>query len=145
MGKILGLDVGDKRIGVAICDHSVKIAQPHSSISRDAPILELVDLAFQNQVDLIIVGLPLELDGSVGEQAKKVKNFMKKLNRAILSKNLDCKVLQWDERFSSVQADEILQGSGLLNSDRSAARDRIAATIILQSYLEYSNSNAAKV
>lgn len=145
MGKTLGLDVGDKRIGVAICEHSRIIAQPHSSISRDAPILNIVLLIEQNDVTLIIVGLPLELDGSVGEQAKKVKNFMKKLNRAILSKNIVCEIKEWDERFSSVQAEEILKGSGLLNSDRSAARDRIAATIILQSYLEYSINSSAKV
>lgn len=140
MKKILALDVGDKRTGVAISDGSRKIAQALTSIQREAPLTELARLIEDNNVDLIIVGLPLEQDGSVGEQAKKVKNFMKKLNRVILSGNLACELKTWDERFTSIQAEEILKGSGLENKERSKARDRIAATIILQSYLEFINN-----
>ncbi len=137
MKKILALDVGDKRTGVAISDGSRKIALALTSISRESPLAEIATIIEENNIDLIIIGLPLEQDGSVGEQARKVKNFMKKLNRVILGRNLSCELRPWDERFTSVQAEEILKGSGLHNKERSKARDRIAATIILQSYLEY--------
>lgn len=140
MKKILALDVGDKRIGVAISDASRKIARPLTSLMREAPIIEIALIAEAQNIDLIIVGLPLEQEGRVGEQAKKVKNFMKRLNRAILGRNLSCEIKSWDERFTSVQAEQILRGSGLENAERSMARDRIAATIILQSYLEFINN-----
>ena len=138
MSRILALDVGDKRIGVALTDPLKIIASPHCSIDRDkeSAYLKILKLAQEHQCELIIVGMPIELSGKAGEQAKKTKNFIKKLNKTLKENCHNCEIKQWDERFSSVEAERSLIGSKLLNKDRANARDRASASLILQSYLE---------
>ena len=139
----MALDVGDKRIGVALTDPLKIIASPHCSIDRDkeSAYLKIFKIAQEYQCELIIVGMPVELSGKVGPQAKKTKNFIKKLNKSLKEKNYNCEIKQWDERFSSVEAERSLIGSKLLNKDRANARDRASASLILQSYLEYSKQS----
>ncbi len=143
MNRILALDVGDKRVGVALTDPLKIIASPHSSIDRDkeSAYLKVLKLAQEYQCELIIVGMPVELSGEVGNQAKKTKNFIKKLNKAFRENNFECEVKTWDERFSSVEADRALIGSKLLNKERAKARDRASASLILQSYLEFTKND----
>ena len=88
--------------------------------------------------------MPIELSGEFGQQAKKTKNFIKKLGKTLRENNQNCEIKQWDERFSSIEAERSLIGSKLLNKDRANARDRAAASLILQSYLESIKDKAKK-
>ena len=135
----MALDVGDKRIGVALTDPLKIIASPHCSIDRDkeSAYLKIFKIAQDYHCELIIVGMPIELSGKEGSQAKKTKNFIKKLKKAFNQNNYTCEIKHWDERFSSVEAERSLIGSKLLNKDRANARDRASASLILQSYLEF--------
>ena len=137
--RIIGLDVGDARIGVAISDPLGMFAQPFDTFERDKQIFgNISQLVESQQVELIVVGLPYELDGSIGPQAEKVKKFaaqlQNSLNRQISEKSIE--VIFWDERLTSVQAESSVIGSKLKNEQRSAMVDKVAASIILQSYMD---------
>jgi putative Holliday junction resolvase len=139
LNRILALDVGDARIGVALSDPLGNFAQPWSSVenSGKAAHKEIVRLIRENQVQTVVCGLPIELDGGEGPQAEKVRKFGTKLEN-IFKSNKDlhhCSLLYWDERFTSTAADRVLIGSKLKNADRRAARDRVSAALILESYL----------
>ena len=137
--RSMALDVGDARIGIALSDPMGILAQPHSTIENTgaAALKRIMTIAEQEQVDTIVIGLPLELDGSVGDQARKVQalhaRLLELLKRRPPLKGV--KSLLWDERLTTVQAERVLEGSGLKNRARRAALDRVSAAIILDSYL----------
>lgn len=137
--RIVALDVGDARIGVALSDPLGMFAQPLCTIAnkQHSVISELLEVLKQNEVGSVVLGLPYELDGSIGEQGKKVEAFQRRLEKALLKNEQlsEIKTFIWDERFTSAQADRVLLGSGLKNSERSAASDRVAAALILESFL----------
>ena len=129
---ILGLDVGEKRIGVALADGLLAI--PLTVIDRageEADLERVLALAEEHGVKRIVVGLPRSLDGSIGRQAERVLSFS-----SALSESTDVPVDTWDERLSTVSAERLLLGAGVKRDKRRARRDAMAAAIILQSYLD---------
>ena len=134
MSIILGLDIGDVRTGVAISDELGIAAHPLRTIrrrSRKAVLAELQELVTAHNVERIVVGLPLQLDGETGTQAKKVKQFAEKLKQQV---NLP--IVFWDESFTTVEAAQILRGSKKRRKKRKQVIDQVAAVLILEGYLE---------
>jgi len=132
--RSLGLDIGDKRIGVALSDPQGILATPLTIIERrdePADIAAIVNIANQNQVGRIIVGLPLSMDGSFSEQTEKVKAFTQKL-----SEHTEIPVEFRDERLSTVSAQRLMQP--LRKTNKKTRHDAVAAALILQSYLDES-------
>lgn len=137
-GRILALDVGDKRIGIAVSDETHLIATPHSVYTRvgyrpDAQHIQ--NLCRQLQADLIVCGLPRNMDGSVGFQAEKVRAFAEKLTEAGLT------VVFQDERLSTVSAHQALIEGGMHREQRKGTVDKVAAAVILQQYLDAQRAN----
>lgn len=129
--RTLGLDVGDKRIGVALSDPQGILASPLTIISchnEIADIEAVASIISQHQVERVIVGLPRSLNGSLGKQVEKVKAFVNSL-----SSQVKIPIEFRDERLSSVSARRLLQDIG---QKRVRHDDAIAAAIILQTYLD---------
>jgi len=132
--RILGLDVGSKRIGVAVSDPDGILAVPLVVIeygAEDSVYDRIFDLVEQHSVGLIVVGMPRSLDGNLGNQAERVKGFI-----STLSKRTGLPIETWDERFSTVSARKMMQEAGTKRSRRKKHIDELAATIILQGYLD---------
>jgi putative Holliday junction resolvase len=130
----MGLDVGDRRIGIALSDESALIASPRETLERKGnkkDIAHLLDLARREDVSEIVVGLPLSLDGSSGPQAEKVGRFVEALRSST-----SLPVTTWDERLTTVSAERLLVEADLSRSRRRGTVDRVAAALILQSYLD---------
>ena len=129
---ILGLDVGDKRIGVALADGLLAI--PLTVLNRageESDMEKLLALAREHGAERIVVGLPLSMNGNIGRQAEKVLAFSRALAR-----HVDIPVDTWDERLSTVSAERLLLNSGMKREKRKGKRDAMAAAIILQAYLD---------
>ncbi len=132
--RILGLDIGDRRIGVAVSDPTGLLARPLVIIPRKgeaADVAAVVRLVAEHQAGKVLAGLPLSLDGSLGPQAAKVKAFLDKLAPA-----LPVPLETWDERFSTTTAHELRLAAGVKKKKRQAPDDAAAAAVILQSYLD---------
>ena len=132
--RILGLDIGDSRIGVAISDPIEIIAIPLTVITRDddnAALSAIIQLVGQYDVKRIVVGLPYSLDGSLGRQASKVKDFVDKL-----SQSTSAGIELWDERLSTVAVERLLRGAGNKKARERSRLDAAAAAFILQGYLD---------
>jgi putative holliday junction resolvase len=135
MKRILGLDVGDKTLGVAVSDELGWTAQGVTVHRRS---LLAADLAFLRatcslyEVSAIVVGLPKNMDGSLGSQAQKTLAFIEHLRRASA-----VPVIAWDERLTTRAAERALLETAMSRRRRKEVRDRIAAQLILQSYLEW--------
>ena len=137
----MGLDVGDAHIGIALSDPLNSFALPHTTLDRkrsQTVIEDILAIAIEQQIGTIVVGLPYELNGTIGPQAQKVKTFFSSLAKAIAktSSLAHINALLFDERFSSTSADRVLIGSGLKDKQRRKARDQIAAALIVEGYLE---------
>ena len=133
MGRILALDVGDRRIGVAVSDEMHLIATPHSVYTRVgyAPDVKHVQqLCAELGADRIVCGLPRNMDGSEGSQAEKVRAFAEKLAESGLTVEFQ------DERLSTVSAHQALIEGGMRRDQRKGTVDKVAAAVILQSYLD---------
>ena len=128
--RILGLDVGEKRIGVAVSDSLGYIAQGISVIKRENTE-ELKKIVSDYDIEKIVVGLPKNMDGSIGEQAKKALAFIEDLKREI-----DLPVLAWDERLTTKEAEGVLLKADLSRAKRKKVIDKLAAALILQGYLD---------
>jgi putative holliday junction resolvase len=137
--KMLSLDVGDVRIGLAKSDELNMFAHPLCSIERKggAEISAIADIIQHERTHSVVVGLPLELNGNAGPQAEKVRKFIRQLQGELGRRGVhrDVKIIEWDERLTSRQAERVVAGSGLKNNKRREALDRISATLILESYL----------
>jgi putative Holliday junction resolvase len=134
MSIILGLDIGDARTGVAISDELGIAAHPLCTIhrkSRKAVLAELQELVTAHKVERIVVGLPLQLDGETGTQARKVKRFAERLEQQV---NLP--IVFWDESFTTFEAAQILRGTKKRRKKRKQVIDQVAAVLILEGYLE---------
>ena len=132
--RVMALDVGDKRIGVAISDALLLTAQPRPTLRRkdirtDIEALRL--LAQVNEVDKIVVGQPLHMSGHESPQSKKIARFAEQLHTV-----LDVPIVFWDERLTSFAAEQHLEELGLNWRQRRQHVDKIAAMIILQNYLD---------
>jgi putative pre-16S rRNA nuclease len=132
--RILALDHGTKRIGVAVSDETKTIAQPLEYIPAEpfAGFLERVkQLIREREIELILVGLPRNMDGSYGPAAQKVEVFAAALKTAIT-----VPIKLWDERLTSSQANRILIQGKVRRDKRKEKVDKMAAAILLQSYLD---------
>ena len=132
-GRLVGLDVGDKRIGIAVSDEMQWIASPHSVYTRVGwgPDVKHIQKIYADTAAVgIVCGLPKNMDGSVGFQAEKVMAFAEKLKEAGLPVKFQ------DERLSTVSAHQALIEGGMRREDRKGTVDKVAAAVILQSYLD---------
>ena len=133
-GRVMALDVGGRRIGVALSDTRRVIASPLTTLRaepRARALAELAKLVRDYEVTDVVVGLPLTLSGEVGPQAKLVQAFADELASAIAAP-----VHQFDERLTSVAAERMMLDLGLRPEQRKARIDEVAASIILQDYLD---------
>ncbi len=132
--RILALDHGSKRVGVAVSDELKIIAQPVEYIPAE-PFEKLVgrlkELLREKQVELVLVGMPRNMDGSYGPAALKIREFV-----AELQKQIEPPIKLWDERLTSAQANRILIQGNVRRDKRKEKVDKMAAAILLQSYLD---------
>ncbi len=134
--RIVCLDIGDVRIGVAVSDPSGIIASPVEVIRRvgwGPDVRKIKAICDRFQTDRILSGLPLNMDGTEGFQAQKVRDFCRQLENAGL------RVIFQDERLSTVTAEDALLEGGLSRSGRKQVVDKVAASVILQQWLETHN------
>jgi putative Holliday junction resolvase len=133
MTRIVALDPGTRRIGVAVSDPLGITAQPHGTLEASAPDLDeqLRALATEVGAELIVVGLPLGLNGTEGRAARDARVFALRVGEAT-----GLPVELHDERLTTVTAERVLLEAGLRRERRRAARDRVAAAVLLQSYLD---------
>jgi putative Holliday junction resolvase len=133
-GRLLGLDIGDKRIGMAVSDEIGITAQPLGTLTRsrlETDIATLIRTARENEVAAIVAGMPVKLDGSPSPQTRKVESFV-----AELRKHSDVPVHTWDERFTTTSAEASLIEANMRRKSRRAVIDTVAAQIMLQHYLD---------
>lgn len=137
--RVLGLDVGDRRIGIAVSDPTGLIASPHGIIHRTAERSDheaISALVLDLGIEMIVIGLPKTLQGDIGYQAQRVLRFGERL-----AERVAVPVAYWDERHSTVDAEEIARSSRRSRARRqSGAVDDIAAAVILQFYLDSNRS-----
>ncbi|MCH8826894.1 MAG: Holliday junction resolvase RuvX [Chloroflexi bacterium] len=132
--RLLALDVGDRRIGVAMSDPDGILASPLTTIERqakDSSLEQILRIAEENDVAEIIVGIPYLMSGRVGPQARITMDYVDKL-----AQRTDLPIQRVDERLSSVQAERMLRQSGVRPSENKGKIDAAAAAILLQSYLD---------
>lgn len=140
--KILGIDYGDARTGVAVCDKSELLASPVAVVSEwsfDKCAQKVAELASENGAELIVVGLPKNMNGSFGERAQKCTDFGERLRTLT-----GLEIVMWDERNTTVSAHGYLNETNTRGKKRKAVVDAVAAVIILESYLAYRKNTAAK-
>ena len=132
--RLFGLDLGSKTIGVAVSDGGLSIATPYHTIRRTkftADVAELTRLVSREHVCALVLGLPLNMDGSEGPRAQSTRAFVRNM-----AGKLDLPVLLWDERLSSVAAEESMIEAGVKRDKRARHIDAVAAAIILQGALD---------
>jgi putative Holliday junction resolvase len=140
-GRVLGLDLGDVRIGVAISDDARRLAVPLGTVQVGRPPGELKAIAAlvaEHGVTLVVLGLPLSLDGSHGPRANHAEAFAENLRMV-----LHVPVAMQDERFTTVEAERGLRGAGLKGPERRSVVDAEAARIALQAWLDALRSDAS--
>jgi putative Holliday junction resolvase len=134
MGRVMGLDVGDRRIGVALSDGLGLTAQRLSLITRTGlarDVATVAALATEHQTDAVVVGLPLTMAGEVGDQARKVTVFIDALKPKVA-----CPVVTMDERLTTVQGQRAMLETDTSRRRRKELVDQVAAQLILQAYLD---------
>ena len=140
--RLLGLDIGEVRIGVAVCDSleiaafPVGLVRRVGSLQRD--VAAVAALAVEQEAEGIVVGLPLSLNGEVGPQAQRTQGFAK-----ALANILPVPLVFWDESLTSVEAEKILIAQGMSRAKRREKIDQTAAALILESYLQHRRATNA--
>lgn len=132
--RVLAIDHGTKRIGLALSDELKTIAQPSGfvpAVPLDKFFDQLQQLIREKEVELILVGMPRNMDGTYGPAAQRVQDFV-----TLLRGKVSVPIRTWDERLTSAQANRMLIASGTRRADRKQKTDATAAAILLQSYLD---------
>lgn len=133
--RIMGIDFGDSRIGIAVSDPLGWTAQGLETISwkgsMENPAVRIMQLAQQYQVEKFVVGLPKNMNGTIGPSGEKAMAFGE-----LLSSMTGIEVIQWDERLTTVAANRVMHEVGMKTSKKKGSVDRIAAVFILQGYLD---------
>lgn len=140
-GRLLGIDVGNVRIGLAVCDSDRVMASPHDQYVRRSPEKDteyFARLVRDEQIVGLVVGLPINMDGTEGPQAVAYRKY-----GDWLAGQLGLSVTYWDERLTSHAAQGILLDAGLSRQKRKERLDKLAATLILQAYLDSNTSEGA--
>lgn len=133
-GRVMALDVGGRRIGVALSDTLRILASPLTTLDarpRAVALARISGLVAKHEVKVLVVGLPLTLSGEIGPQARLVQEFIEELRRLVVVPIYEC-----DERLTSVEAERMMADAGVKPAERRARIDELAATIILRDYLE---------
>ena len=136
--RLIGLDLGTKRIGIAICDDKRKIASPYKTIeykNMDYLVNELKNIIKDNNIFAVIIGNPINMDGSFGKSAQSINDKAK-----VIEKELDLIIAMWDERLSTSGAFNISSNLDINFSKRKKNIDEKAAAFILQGALDYLNN-----
>lgn len=131
--RIMALDLGDTRIGIALSDALKIIANGYETYTRkknDDDFKYIADLIKEKEVDTVVLGLPVNMDGTLGDRADKTKQFAEKLKEYF-----DVKIVYQDERLTTVSAERALLEADMRRDKRKQVIDMVAATIILQSYM----------
>jgi putative Holliday junction resolvase len=137
--RILSLDVGEKRIGMALSDALGIIAQQLDTLTRkneESDFKLIKDILKEKEVAEIVVGFPLNMDGTAGPKAEEINRFVEKLRR-----QCDIPVKLWDERLTTRQADRLLREADVSRRKRKKLDDKLAAQLILQSYMDSVTAN----
>jgi len=130
--RVLGIDHGDVRIGIAMSDETAFLASPLTTVQNGkAAVGEILALVVEYNVETIVVGLPRNMNGSYGPATEKVRTFI-----STLSEKTDVPIVEWDERLSTVSAHNDLREAGLDGRKHKQVVDKVAARIILQNYLD---------
>lgn len=133
--RALGLDLGSKRIGVALSDSEGRLALPyevlHRSGDRDRDHRRIVEMVAETEAEVVVVGLPLSLDGGIGPMARRYMAEARRLRAA-----LEVPVETYDERLTTVTAERALRETDLPGRARREVVDQVAASVMLQSWLE---------
>ncbi|MFH0799678.1 MAG: Holliday junction resolvase RuvX [Pseudomonadota bacterium] len=145
--RILCLDIGTKRIGVAVSDPLGWTAQPVSVFKRRGGVRDLeaiASLCRKLAAEHIVIGIPLNEEGGVGVQAAKVKAFAERVEAHLKSSGIEVLVEMWDERYSTAIAEERLIGANVSRARRKEVIDKMAAVAILEDYLRAHEAPAAE-
>ncbi len=140
--KIFAVDYGDARTGLAHCDVYESIASPVGTVfewNRDKCLAKVADIIKKDGAQLIVVGLPVNMDGTQGERAQKCRDFAEKLTELT-----GIETVMWDERVTTVQAIGILNETNVRGKKRKEVIDTVAATLILESYMNYRKKKSAE-
>ena len=140
MSRVLAVDYGTKRIGLAVSDESGTLASPLEVVTprmAKDPVAYVAQKARQLGCDTIVVGMPYALDGSMSPMTRRAEAFARKLKDAF-----DGEIVRIDERFTSKEAEGVLLAHDMSRADRKKVVDKVAATIILQTYLDSRRSDA---
>lgn len=132
--KVMGIDLGDARTGVAISDELKFMAHSHGTLYNkdiDDLINQLRDIIEKNNVETVVVGLPKNMNGTVGERGEKAKEFAK-----LLEETFGIKTVLWDERLTTVSAHRVLSEANVRGKKRKKVVDTVSAVFILQCYLD---------
>lgn len=141
-GKALGIDYGDRRIGIAVSDNQQQVAFGREYIkntTKKEVIQKIKALCEQDQITLIVVGLPLNMDGDDTEQTRKVRLFTEDLKKAV-----NQEIVLHDERLTTKRSDAILASIGKRGNVKKEEKDIIAASLILQNYLDLLGKSQGK-
>jgi putative holliday junction resolvase len=136
--RCLGLDVGEKRIGLALSDPLGWTASPLPTLSRESwrkDVARIREAVERWEIRRVVVGLPIRMDGTSGEAAESILRFVERLRSVVR-----VAVETWDERLSTREAERMLVGADVRRNKRRQVIDGIAASLILQGYLDYRNS-----
>ncbi len=128
--RVLAVDYGEKRVGLALSDPLGLISQPLKVVPRSRALEEISRLVEERKVERIVVGLPLNMDGTEGEMARRARAFGESL------RSIGVEVVFFDERLTSFEAEEVMRSAGLSWKKRKKKVDALAAALILKSYLE---------
>lgn len=135
--RIMGLDYGDKTVGVAISDEMLLTAQPKETIKRERPgklrqtYARIEELIQEYDVEKVVVGLPKKMDNEEGDRCEKSREFGEQLER-----RTGLEVIYQDERLTTMAADAVLEEGGVRKENRKEYIDKLAASLILQGYLD---------
>jgi putative Holliday junction resolvase len=132
--RILGIDYGERKIGISLSDFTNTIATPLCviDVQKTEPMNQIKKLVKEHEVDKIVVGLPINMNGTIGERADVTRGFIDQLGSV-----LDVDIIEWDERLSTKFSDRVLNKANVKGRKKKKdVIDKIAATFILQGYLD---------
>lgn len=142
--RILGLDYGTKTVGVALSDSLEITAQNVETITRKSPsklrktLARIEEIMSENEVSIVVLGYPKNMNNTIGERAQDVEAF-----KEVLERRTGATVILWDERLTTMEAERVLIEGNVRRENRKAVIDQIAASIILQNYLDFRGNEEA--
>lgn len=139
MNRYMALDVGDRTIGVAVSDPLFIMAEGYSTIFRESiekDLESLKNIIVKENIIKVVVGLPKNMNNTIGPQSEKVLSFVDELKDFLVKNSFDIEIVMQDERLTTVSAERILIEGNMSRKKRKKVIDKVAATYVLQSYLD---------